>query len=157
MHPGTTASLQFSPKYSSPEVLRAYYNKEVSIKVDAAFDIWALGIVMFELLTGHLAFPTRGLPSETADNAVRQAMLGQAPLPWEALSEVARKRLDAAQGLKAAVLQCLKREARLRPTAAELRESWMQMLTAYMQPDLSIASQATASTAWTGSRDAAAS
>src|SRR5690606_7324228 len=45
-----TTTLLGSPRYMSPEQIRN------STQVDARADIWALGCVLYELLTGHPAY-----------------------------------------------------------------------------------------------------
>jgi serine/threonine-protein kinase len=46
----STAAMLGSPRYMSPEQLRS------SKKVDARADIWAIGVILYELLTGTLPF-----------------------------------------------------------------------------------------------------
>jgi serine/threonine-protein kinase len=58
-----------TPVYMSPEQLRA------STNVDLRADIWALGVVLYELTTGELPFPTAELPT------LCTTILNSAPLP----------------------------------------------------------------------------
>ena len=54
---GTRAGLRFTLKYAAPEVVHAFESGARDIKVDAAVDIWALGMIAFELLTEQHTFP----------------------------------------------------------------------------------------------------
>ncbi len=85
-----------SPHYMSPEQL------QVPQDVDAQSDVWALGAVLYELLTGQLPFqaPT---PLEICARIVSKE-----PLPVSAL------RPDLPIGLSQAVERCLTRERRAR-------------------------------------------
>src|SRR4051812_47574365 len=51
-----TASVMGSPLYMSPEQMRSTRN------VDARTDIWALGVILYELLTGRAAFLADSMP-----------------------------------------------------------------------------------------------
>jgi serine/threonine-protein kinase len=78
-----------SPVYMSPEQIRR------SDQVDARSDIWAVGCVLFELLTGVTAFDEPSLLELSA------AILERDPVPLSAL------RPDASEELEAVVLRCL--------------------------------------------------
>jgi serine/threonine-protein kinase len=78
-----------SPVYMSPEQIRR------SDQVDARSDIWAIGCVLFELLTGVTAFDE---PSLLELNA---AILEREPVPLRTL------RPDASEELEQVVLRCL--------------------------------------------------
>ncbi len=86
----TQASDKFgTPVYMSPEQLVA------SSDVDARADVWALGVVFYELLTGKLPFERDSLPE------LCTAILTQAPTPLA----VARASLPL--GLQGVVDRCL--------------------------------------------------
>jgi serine/threonine-protein kinase len=78
-----------SPVYMSPEQIRR------SDQVDARSDIWAIGCVLFELLTGVTAFDEPSLLELSA------AILEREPVPLLTL------RPDAPEELEAVVLRCL--------------------------------------------------
>jgi len=78
-----------SPVYMSPEQIRR------SDQVDARSDIWAIGCVLFELLTGVTAFDEPSLLELSA------AILEREPVPLVTL------RPDASEELEAVVLKCL--------------------------------------------------
>jgi serine/threonine protein kinase len=62
-----------SPPYMSPEQLRSSKN------VDARTDIWSLGVVLFELVTGRMPFAAQNLHEHYT-----KLMIEAAPLPTQA-------------------------------------------------------------------------
>src|SRR6187551_1505951 len=82
-----------SPVYMSPEQIRS------SDQVDARTDIWSLGCVLFELLTGTVAFNEPSLMQLSA------AILEHDPVPLRELLE------DAPVELEDVVLRCLEKDA----------------------------------------------
>ena len=82
-----------SPVYMSPEQIRS------SDQVDARTDIWSLGCVLFELLTGTVAFNEPSLMQLSA------AILEHDPVPLRELVE------DAPVELEEVVLRCLEKDA----------------------------------------------
>ena len=87
-----TSSLMGSPLYMSPEQLTS------AKTVDIRSDVWALGIVLYELLVGHTPFPAETMPELVA------AIL-QRPL-----DPIRAFRNDVPAGLDAAVQRCLEKD-----------------------------------------------
>jgi serine/threonine protein kinase len=91
--PSLTATREVigSPAYMSPEQIRSARN------VDGRADIWALGIILHELLTGTLPF------EGTTASALLAAAAADAP------KNVRAVRFEVAPELDAAVLRCLEK------------------------------------------------
>ena len=81
-----------SPPYMSPEQLRA------AEEVDARSDIWSLGCVLYELITGIGPFDRASV------NATCTAVLEETPAPLRLMCP------GVAPGLEAVVLRCLQKE-----------------------------------------------
>jgi len=95
-----------SPHFMSPEQMRS------SRDADARSDIWALGVVLFGLLTGRVPFEGEFLTEVCA------AILGGKPL---SLTEL---RPEAPAELEAVILRCLRTDPGERPASvAELAEA----------------------------------
>ena len=54
---GSTVTLHTPYSYSAPELVQARLRGETQGVVDPATDVWALGIICYELLTQTRAFP----------------------------------------------------------------------------------------------------
>lgn len=90
-----------TPAYMSPEQVRAVAD------VDARADIWGLGAILYELVTGQMAFVGEDV------KAVLDHVLQDDPCPMTAL------RRDVPRELEAIVMRCLDRDRNRRwPTAA---------------------------------------
>jgi serine/threonine-protein kinase len=87
-----TVHLMGTPLYMSPEQIRA------SANVDARSDIWSLGMVLYEMLTGMTAFNAASLTELCAAILERDI----APLK--------QHRLDVPEGLARVVERCLQRD-----------------------------------------------
>jgi serine/threonine-protein kinase len=95
--PLTTDTERFgTPSYMSPEQLRA------AGKVDIRADIWSLGVVLFELLTGRRPFEGTTFPQ------ICTSIVTAPPL---ALRELLP---DAPAALEAVILRCLEKDAQSR-------------------------------------------
>jgi hypothetical protein len=91
-----TSALMGSPLYMSPEQMRS------SKDVDAQTDIWALGVILFELMTGRPAFQ--------ADSVTELAiMVTNEPAP-----PIRSFRRDVPSGLEVIILKCLEKDRRQR-------------------------------------------
>src|SRR3954471_7195160 len=87
-----TSAVMGSPLYMSPEQMTA------SRGVDARTDIWALGVVLYELLTGRVPFRAETLPE------VCGLILTAAPSPVRDFSP------GVPEGLQSVVLRCLEKD-----------------------------------------------
>jgi eukaryotic-like serine/threonine-protein kinase len=88
-----TSTAMGSPLYMSPEQMRS------AKTVDRRTDIWSLGVILFELLTGKMPFMADSLPELCAK------ILAEEPRPLREL------RPDVPEGLEAVVLRCLEKDA----------------------------------------------
>jgi serine/threonine protein kinase len=88
-----TTQVLGSPSYMSPEQLRA------SRDVDQRTDIWALGAILYELLTGSVPFPAATLTQLTA------MVISEPPRPIETL------RADLPDTLRDVIMKCLEKKA----------------------------------------------
>jgi serine/threonine-protein kinase len=91
-----TSALMGSPLYMSPEQMRS------SKDVDAQTDIWALGIILFELITGRPAFIAE---------SVTELAIKVASEPTPALHSL---RAEVHPGVEAIVSRCLEKDRRKR-------------------------------------------
>lgn len=88
----TTSATMGSPFYMSPEQMRAARD------VDARADIWALGIILFELMVGRPAF---------GGDTVTEVALQVANEPTPSIRSVRR---DVPEGLEAVLFKCLQKD-----------------------------------------------
>jgi eukaryotic-like serine/threonine-protein kinase len=87
-----TSMLMGSPLYMSPEQMK------LTKGVDARADIWSLGVILFELVTGHPPFNAEAV----TELAIKVAMEPPPPLR--------QFRPDAPQGLEQVIAKCLEKD-----------------------------------------------
>eukprot|EP00892_Ulva_mutabilis_P005644 jgi/Ulvmu1/3451/UM016_0071.1 len=120
---GTDVRLAFSPSYAPPEVAMAAERGARTIVADAAADMWALGLMAFELLTGKAVFP----PMTSTREGIWAQLCGRAVLPWEVGAPEQSANLAKLGVLKRAILQCLQRKPEDRPTAEKVLMHWRNL------------------------------
>jgi serine/threonine protein kinase len=86
-----TGSVMGSPSYMSPELMKGE-------KADARSDVFSLGAVFYELLSGRRAFPGKGITQ------IMMAVLGQEPPPLPSVAP------DVPPPVSAIVERCLRKE-----------------------------------------------
>jgi serine/threonine protein kinase len=111
----------FSPGYAPPEIVRAHLAKERATVAVASTDMWALGVVAFEMLTKQRTFAYASAQEMISRTA------GPGPLPGEDPAAEAQARLCELRGLKRAILLCIDRDPAKRPTSQALLQSWNHM------------------------------
>jgi serine/threonine-protein kinase len=132
----STKAMLGSPLYMSPEQLRS------SKSVDHRADIWAIGVILYELITGHLPFMGESLGELFA------AILETDPPPLRLRAP------DVPPGVEEIVLRCLQRRPEQRfQTANELAQALAPFATP--QPGI-VGSPALGGTALLGQGTAAA-
>jgi serine/threonine-protein kinase len=88
-----TSALMGSPLYMSPEQMQS------SRDVDARSDIWALGVILYELTSG-----TQPFTADTMPELVLKVVQGAAP------RSIGKQRSEVPPGLEQVILRCLERD-----------------------------------------------
>jgi serine/threonine protein kinase len=114
--------MSLSPGYAAPEVVLAYRARQRTTIAHPSVDMWALGVIAYEMLTKQRTFGANA----TAEEMIARTA-GPDPLPWEDTSPAALSQLRELRGLKRAILQCLDRDPAKRPTSEALLQSWNHM------------------------------
>lgn len=119
---GAVSRLTFSVSYSPPETLMTLRSGARSIKSDPATDIWAIGLVAYELIHRQRAF--REFSWTFTD--VLDAAAGAKAYPWEERPGTF-KRDPELRALGSVVRACLARDAAARPTAEQLVQKFHRL------------------------------
>lgn len=115
--------LSFSLTYAPPEVAVVAQQQGEAVVAAEAVDMWALGLVAYELLTGTVLFQ----PFTATKDSVLECLTGRKALPWEAGGWEASEERRALGGLKGGVMACLQRDPCARPSASAVRRSWSRL------------------------------
>jgi serine/threonine protein kinase len=114
---GTEAPLAGSLNYTAPELLIAHQDGLRSLPTTAEADIWSLGVVAYEVISGRRSFS-----AGTPDLEIHDMLAGRLPLPWD---ESDPTQLRTA---KHSVLECLSRNPHQRPSAENVHLVWSNLL-----------------------------
>eukprot|EP00892_Ulva_mutabilis_P002522 jgi/Ulvmu1/12270/UM087_0004.1 len=116
---GEEAGMSFSLYYAPPEVIVAYKERRRTILADPSADVWALGVIIWELLTKQKYFK-----EQTSMRSVVSMLRGDAALPSEQrLPADVRARLSSG-AIKDSVFRMLRRRPEERPSISELLAHW---------------------------------
>jgi calcium-dependent protein kinase len=126
--PRSDLGLEGTPWYMAPEVL--------SSQVTPAADIWAAGVMAFQLLTGRFPFDDRRNPNNPSVSAIFKSVLTEkldfSKPYWDGISNEAKQLVAA----------CLDKDPAKRPTAKQmLAHPWLQGTSAERSTGKPIASQ----------------
>lgn len=102
-HPAGTGSIRGTPAYMAPEHL-------LGREACPADDLWSLGMVFYELLTGRLPCPDLVPPSNVYGNLFRQPEPETDAIP---------------EGLRTIISRCLAKDSGLRPASAGELIRWL--------------------------------
>jgi serine/threonine protein kinase len=105
--------------YAPPEAILAMEAGHKSLIASPAVDVWALGVIAFELLTQSRIFPVATPGEDIVDR-----LAGRLPLPWESPDWRKSRHAKDLVGFKSSILQCLNREPEKRPSTAQLEAHW---------------------------------
>jgi serine/threonine protein kinase len=103
-------------RYAAPEAVNAH-TAGAEIVVEPSLDIWAIGVIMFECLTGGRTFHVYGGLEEMYECAEGVKMY-----PWEVPAEELPQSWRSSRARKL-FSGCLDRDPAARPTAQQLLQS----------------------------------
>ena len=102
-----------TPFYMSPEQIRGGISKDGRGEIDGRSDLYSVGVLLYQLLTGRLPFSARN------NMEVLAAHLHQTPLPMKEANPAAK----VPPAVEKVVMSCLERDPDRRPQSArELAE-----------------------------------
>ena len=105
--------------YAAPETIQELESGAYCSTANPAVDMWALGVIAFELLTGAPLF-SFGEPRQSAIDK----LAGRGELPWETAGPERSAKTAKLRRLKGTILACLDRNPEKRPSAEALLATW---------------------------------
>ena len=106
---GETTTVRCTLRYAPPEVINAHDEGE-AVTVQPAHDIWALGVMAYEVIANERAFQS--------SKSIFACAEGSEVYPWEAARLAAAPQTWRKSRLRPAVQACLERDLAQRPSAA---------------------------------------
>lgn len=122
-----------TPFYMSPEQIRGGISKDGRGEIDGRSDIYSVGVLLYQLLTGRLPFSARN------NMEVLAAHLHQTPLPMKEANPAAK----VPPAVEKVVMSCLERDPDHRPQSA--RELAERFQAAMGGPSMTMSLESTAS------------
>ena len=120
---GSEAPITCTLAYAAPETIHALAHGERTVIADAAVDVWALGVMAFELFTRTRAF------EYGSREVIEAAMREPDTLPWERTSDPEFERNMRRMGwMKDDILRMLTRDPRERLPVQDAVRRWRSFL-----------------------------
>ena len=98
-----------TPAYMSPEQIRGGWGKEAQREIDGRSDLYSVGVLLYQLLTGKLPFRRGDF------TALLAAHLTQQPRPMKE----ANPKVNVPPAVERVVMQCLEKDPERRPQSAQ--------------------------------------
>lgn len=116
-------------RYAAPEIIAQtgpQQNQQRSPTVSEAADVWAFGMVAYELLTHERIFPEGVVAADVRQAAFASRFDGG--YPWEMGAKGSNDRNSNLKRMRRVVLQCLNRDPNDRPSTQAMVAHWESML-----------------------------
>ena len=98
-----------TPAYMSPEQIRGGWGKDAQREVDGRSDLYSVGVLLYQLITGKLPFRARD------PRALMAANLAEQPRPMKE----ANPKVNVPPAVERVVMQCLEKDPAKRPQSAQ--------------------------------------